>query len=130
MIELQMVKRMVLRGLILTPILVLTLWLWDGSDYALSGAAGMAMTLVNLFVAGRIIGGVAETNPKLLLPAAMVAFTLGLAILTAVAFVLKTNDLVNFPVTGITLVVAHLVLVLWEAAGAYKIKPAVQARET
>lgn len=126
-----MVKRMIVRGLCLAPVLVTGLWLWNGADYAISGAAGLAMTLINLLLAARIIGGVAENNPKLLLPAAMLAFTLGLAILSAIAFALKASDVVNFPVTGITLVVAHLVLVLWEAAGAYKIKPtAVQARET
>ena len=51
-----------------------------------------------------------------------VAFTLGLAVLTAIAFALQKLDIVNFTVTGITLVCSHLVLVLWEAARAYPAK--------
>ena len=116
-----MVRRMVLKGLLVAPVLIAGLWLWNGADYALSGAVGLGMTLLNLWVAGKVIGSIAERNPRLLLAAAMVAFALGLALLTAIAFALKATDVVYFPVTGITLVVAHLVLVLWEAAP-FKVK--------
>ncbi|MEA2517199.1 MAG: hypothetical protein QOG16_1037, partial [Actinomycetota bacterium] len=71
MIELQMVKRMIVRGLYLAPALALALWLWNGSTYALSGAVGLGLTLLNLFIAGQLIGYVAENSPRLLLPAAM-----------------------------------------------------------
>lgn len=118
-----MVKRMIVRGLLASPLLIAALWLWDGPTAALSGAAGMAMTLGNLWLAGRVIGGVAETNPRLLLPAAMVAFSIGLAALTGIAFGLKASGAVDFPITGFTLIGSHLVLVLWEAAGAYRIDP-------
>ena len=116
-----MVRRMLSRSLYVAPVLVVGLWLAGGSLWALSGAAGIGMTLLNLFIAGRIIGSVAENTPRLLLPAAMVALTLGLAVLTGIAFALKAADLVYFPVTGITLVGTHLLLVLWEGAGAYKL---------
>ena len=111
-----MVRRMVVKGLLVAPFIVGALWLWNGADYAFSGAVGLAMTLINLWLAGKIIGSIAERNPKLLLAAAMVAFAAGLAVLTVIAFALKATDVVYFPVTGITLVVAHLGLVLWEAA--------------
>lgn len=115
-----MVKRMIVRSLYLAPVLVTVLWLWNGSEWALSGAIGLALTLVNLLVAGRIIGVVAENNPNFLLPAGMIAFGLGLAILFAVGVGLKRTDAVDFPVMGITLIASHLVLVLWEASGAYR----------
>lgn len=116
-----MVRRMFFRSLFVAPVLIGGLWIYGGGLWAFSGTAGIAMTLLNLFIAGRIIGGVAENAPRLLLPAAMVALTLGLAVLTGIAFALKATDLVYFPVTGITLVGTHLLLVLWEGAGAYKI---------
>ena len=115
-----MVRRMMTRALYVAPLLVLVLWLWNGTPYAISGAAGIAMTLLNLFLAARIIGSVAENTPRLLLPAAMVALILGLAVLTGIAFALRALELVYFPVTGLTLVGSHLLLVLWEGAGAYK----------
>ena len=129
MIELQMVRRMIFRSLYVAPVLFLGLWLWNGSEYALSGAIGLAMTLLNLLFAARVIGGVAENSPRLLLPAAMVAFTLGLAILTGIAFVLKATEIGYFPVTGLTLVGSHLLLVAWEAvSGKIQTNARVQAR--
>lgn len=115
MIELQMVRRMIIRGLYLAPALLLVFWLWNGADYAISGIAGLALTLLNLAFAAAIIGKVAETAPRMLLVAAMVAFTIGLAIVTGISFVLKTTGAVYFPVTGFTLIGSHLLLVLWEA---------------
>ena len=117
-----MVGRMVKRGLLAAPVVIAVLWLVGGSGWALSAAIGLAMTIGNLWLAARIIGGIAEKNPKLLLAAAMMAFTLGLAVLTAIAFALQSIDLVTFEVTGITLIASHLVLVLWEAARAYPAK--------
>jgi hypothetical protein len=131
MIELQMVKRMIVRGLYLAPLLVAALWLWNGSEYAFSGAIGLGLTLLNLFLAAQVIGRVAENSPRLLLPAALVAFTLGLAVITGISFVLKSTGVIYFPVTGFSLISSHLLLVGWEAAGSYKVGPntRVQAHE-
>lgn len=123
MIEIQMVRRMLFRALWLAPVIVLALWIFGNGRWALSGAIGLAMTVGNLWLAGAIIGGVAERNPQLLLPAAFATFALGLMLLTAVAFALKAADIVYFPVTGFVLVGSHLGLVLWEAAGAYSHVP-------
>lgn len=120
MIELRMVGRMARRAAVLTPVLVAILWLVDGPKWGLSAAAGVAMTLGNLWLSARILGGVAERAPKLLLPAGLATFMLGLFLLTMVALALQALDLVYFPVTGFTLIGCHLLLVLWEAAGAYK----------
>lgn len=111
-----MVKRMIVRGLYLAPVLILALWLWNGTEYAFSGAVGLALTLLNLFIAAQLIGYVAENSPRLLLPAAMVAFTLGLAVVTGISFVLKSSGAIFFPVTGFTLIGTHLIVVIWEAA--------------
>jgi hypothetical protein len=118
-IERDMVRRMILRGLVLAPVIVAALWLWRGQTYAWSGAIGLALTLGNLWLSARIIGGVAESSPQLLMPAALATFALGLLLLTAVALALQSADLVFFPVTGFVLIGSHLGLVLWEAAGAY-----------
>lgn len=121
-----MVRRMIVRGLYLTPILVAAMWLWGGTHYAVSGAAGVALTLVNLAFAAAVIGKVAETAPRMLLVAAMVAFTIGLAIITGISFVLKTTGAVFFPVTGFTLIGTHLLLVLWEAVAGRGAQPSAR----
>jgi hypothetical protein len=118
-IERDMVRRMAVRGLALAPVIVAALWVWRGSTYAWSGAVGLGLTLANLWLSARIIGGVAERSPQLLMPAALATFALSLVLLTGVAFALEAADVVFFPVTGFTLIASHLGLVLWEAAGAY-----------
>lgn len=123
MVEVQMVRRMIKHALLIAPFLIIALWLVDGPTWALSGGIGLAMTLLNLVLAARIIGGIADKNPRLLLAAAMVAFSLGLALLTGIAFAVRALDFVYFPVTGFTLIGAHMILVLWEAAAAYKLNP-------
>lgn len=117
-----MVVRMAKRALVLAPFVIVALWLVDGPTWALSGAVGIAMTVGNLWAAARIIGGVADNNPMLLLIAAMVAFTLGLALLAGVAFGLQALEIVYFPVVGFTLIGTHMVLVLAEAGSAYPIR--------
>jgi hypothetical protein len=115
-IEIQMVRRMAIRGIPLGIVTSLVLGVIGGLDWGVSAAVGIAMTVGNLLFAAIVIGRVAESAPQLLIVAAMVAFMLGLAILTGIAIGLRAADLVYFPVTGFVLVGSHLVLVLWEAA--------------
>ena len=123
-----MVTRMAKRAALLAPIVLAALWIFSGPRAALSGAVGIAMALVNLWAAARIIGGVADNNPNLLLIGGMIAFTLGLVILGGVAYFLHTADVVIFPIVGFTLIGTHMLLVLTEARTAYPIRKPVDAR--
>lgn len=124
MIEAQMVKRMAVRALFLGPVVVVALGAWGGWEWALSAAVGLVMTIGNLYLSARLIGGVAERSPHLLLPVGLAAFTLGLALLTGITIGLKAIDAIYFPVTGFVLIGSHLLLVLIEAAGAHdKVAP-------
>lgn len=118
MIELAMVRRMARRALVVSPLVIGGLLAWGGFEFAISGAVGIGLTVLNLWLSGRIIGGVAEHNPQLLMPAAMGAFVLGLLMLTGIALGLRETDAVYFPVTGFTLIGTHMLVVLWEAARA------------
>ena len=117
-----MVVRMAKKALVLAPIVVVALFFFGGWVWALSGALGIAMTLANLWFAARVIGGVADNNPALLLVAAMGAFTLGLALLGAIGFGLQALDIAYFPVVGFSLIGTHMVLVISEAGAAYPIR--------
>ena len=121
MIELGMVGRMIRRGLLAAPLVVLGLWLWAGNEAALSGVLGMGVALFNLWLTARVIGGVADTSPQLLLVAGLVAFGLSLGLVAAIASAVRAIDVVSFPVAGLTLIATHLGLVLWEAARAFPV---------
>jgi hypothetical protein len=126
-IELEMVRRMIRRAVVVGPIVVGILALAGAIDgggsqafeWALSAAVGLAMTLGNLWLSAYLIGGVAERSPQLLLPVGLATFALGLILLTGIAFLLQRVDVISFPITGFVLIVSHLGLVLWDAAGAY-----------
>lgn len=113
-----MVKRMIKRGLILTP-LVVALAAFGGSGWAFSAAIGMGFALFNLWLTGRIIGGMAENRPELVAIAGFAAFILSLVLLTVAALVIKQVEWLVFPVTGVVLIGAHVTLVTWEAADAF-----------
>ena len=105
----------------LAPPIIVAAWIYGGSRPAVSVALGMALAAANLWLAARVIGGVADNSPALLLAAALLAFVGGLAALTLAAFALRSTGGASLEVMGGTLIATHLVLVLWEAARAYPV---------
>lgn len=124
MIELEMVRRMIRRGLLFAPLVIAFLWAVGGPRYALSAAAGIALTLVNLWLAGRIIGGLAENRPELLVVGGIGALAVGMGLVIVSLLVLRSIEYLNLTVVGLVLIGGHLGVVLWEAADAFlKIDP-------
>lgn len=124
MIELEIVRRMVRRGLLLAPVAIVGLWIAGGPPYGVSVAAGIALTLFNLWLAGRIIGGLAENRPDLLLAGGMAALGAGMILVVAGLVALRAIEFIDLPVAGLSLIGAHLVIVLWEAVDVFvKITP-------
>lgn len=118
MIEIRMVERMVKRALFLAPVLAAVLFLWGGLGYVLSGLIGLALAVLNLWFAARLIGRTAERDPQMLMVAGMAALFTALIILTAAGFILRRAEWVSLPAFGLSLVGSHLGLVLWETASA------------
>lgn len=116
MIELAMVRRMLTRGMVILVLTAGVLSVVGDPKDSLSGALGVAMALLNLWVAGRIIGGIAENAPHLLMPAALASFVFAALLLTVSGVLLRGNSIVDFKIIGLALVSSHLLLVTWEAA--------------
>jgi hypothetical protein len=116
MIELAIVRHMMVRGALLAPILVLVLLAVAGMEAALAGAIGLGLTLLLLWLSGRILGGLAENRPDLLLVGAMFAMAVSLAGAGVALVALERVDFVDFRVAALTLVASYLVLIIWEAA--------------
>ena len=124
-----MVRRMVVRGLLLTPVVALVLLALTGVDGALAGAIGLVLTVLNLWLGGRILGGLAENRPDLLLVGAMVALVVAFALTGGALIALEQVDFIDFQVAAITLVASHLVLVTWEAADRLLRLPPAEPKE-
>ena len=119
MIELALVRRMARRGMVASPVVVAALWLAGGPRQAAAAAVGIALALLNLWIAARVIGGISENRPELLLVAAFAAFAAGLALVIVAGVVLNRLDVIPFETVGLTFVGAHLTLAVWEAADAF-----------
>jgi hypothetical protein len=119
LIEAQMVRRMAVRAAFLAPFVIGGVALWGGWLWAFSAAVGLLLTIGNLWLSARLIGGVAQNSPQLLMPVGVATFALGLLLVTAISAGLKAADAIYFPVTGFVLVGSHLLLVLVEAASAF-----------
>ena len=130
MIELEMMRRMIRRGLLLAPVVLAALLILGGVDYMVSGAIGIAITLFNLWLAGRLIGGLAENRPELMMVGAMAALLLNLVVVVIAGVTLKRVDYLDFPTLGVTLISLHLVVVTWEAADKFLKLPEQSAEKT
>ncbi len=111
-----MVRRMVRRALLAAPLVIPALALLRGAVGAPSAAIGLALLVVNLWIGGRIIGGLAENRPELLMAGAMIGLFIGLGLVILSGTYLKGVSGVDFAITGLVFAVGHLVLVTWEAS--------------
>ncbi|HZK51206.1 MAG TPA: hypothetical protein VFD47_06555 [Actinomycetota bacterium] len=116
MIELAIVQHMIKRGALLAPVLIVVLLALEGLEAAGAGAIGLGLALLLLWLSGRIIGGLAENRPDLLMVGAMVAMAVSLVGAGVALVALERVDFVDFRVAAITLVTSYLVLIIWEAA--------------
>lgn len=119
MVELELVRRMLRRGLLLGPGATLAAYLLGSSGSAAAVALGIALALANLWLAGRVLGGLAENHPELLLAGALGTFVLGLAALSGAALALRRVDGLDLPSALLALLATHLVLVTWQAADSF-----------
>lgn len=116
MIEVEVVRRMVHRGAVLAGIAVVAVAIFADRDAAVAATVGSLLALGNLYLAGRVIGGIAENAPHLLVAGALAAFGLGMILLAAVGLLLRNIEGFRGTYAAIALVTLHLVVVSWEAA--------------
>jgi hypothetical protein len=113
-VEAQVAGDMVKRMLPVLPVLVLVAGLIWGPDGAASGAFAVALVLANLALSAALLGWAARISLALLMGAALGGFALRLFLLAAVVWLVKDQPWVDITALGLTLVVTHLGLLIWE----------------
>ncbi len=121
-VELEMMGNMVRRGLWLTPGVALIAAVFGGLEGFLAAVVGLALTIVNLWFGGRVLGGLAENRPDLLLAGVVLVLLIAFAATIGALVALKQVDFIAFPLTAIIFAGSHLILVTWEAADRF-LKP-------
>jgi hypothetical protein len=100
-------------GLYIAPAVVLAAWLWRGPDGAAAAFLGLGVVVCNFLVAALVMGWAARRGPTWIAACAFGGFFVRMAIILVVLFLAR--DVVDEVILAITLVGAHLGLLIWEA---------------
>lgn len=112
--EAEIVRDLLRRAVPVTPVPVAVAALVAGTSGALSAAVGLGLVVANFAVAAASLAWAARVNLALLMGVALFGYLLRLGVLFGAVFLLRDLDWVHLPSLGITLVVAHLGLLVWE----------------
>lgn len=113
-VEAQVAVDMAKRMLPALPVVVLIAGLIWGADGAFSAAFAAVLVLGNLALSAALLGWAARISLALLMAAALGGFILRLVLLTAVVYAVKDHGWIDIVALGITLVVTHVGLLIWE----------------
>jgi hypothetical protein len=112
--ERQVALDMVRRALVVAPIpIVLAALVWGGAGAA-SVAYAMAVVLANFVLAAWMLGAAARIGYGLLMGVALFGYLMRLGLIFLAVFPVKDAGWVEPAPLGITLVVTHIGLLLWE----------------
>jgi hypothetical protein len=114
------------------PVLVVVaglIWGWDG---AASAAFAVVLVLANLAASAALLAWAARISLPLLMLAALGGFAVRLLVLTGIVIAVKDQPWVDLVALGLTLVVTHIGLLVWETrhVSASLAFPAVKPKPT
>jgi hypothetical protein len=109
-----LVRDMAKRGLLFAPAVVLVCAAIWGAPGAVSSAYAIALVLVNFLLAAWMLSTAARISYGLLMGAALFGFLLRLGLVSAAVLLVQDAGWVEPVPLGLTLIVAHLGLLLWE----------------
>jgi hypothetical protein len=114
-VERQVAADMIRRALPFLPALVVIAGLIWGVDGALSAAFAVGIVLANFGIAAAILAWAARISPTAMAVAAFASFFIRFALITVAVLAVKDQAWVELVPLGITLVVTHLGLLIWES---------------
>ncbi|MGH9279613.1 MAG: ATP synthase subunit I [Acidimicrobiales bacterium] len=114
-VERQVASDMIRRALPALPVLVLVAGLVRGVDGALSAAFAIGLVLANFLIAAAVLARAARIGVGALGFAALGSFIVRLVLITVAVLVVKDQSWVDLVPLGLTIVVTHLGLLIWES---------------
>ncbi len=102
------------RSVFLIPVVILFGALIGGTNGVLSVGYGVAIVVVNFVLAAFLIGKAAQINFALVFGAALGGFALRLGLIFGAVVAVVNQAWVQIVPLGITLIVTHLGLLVWE----------------
>jgi len=105
---------LVTRAAYIAPVLLLIAGLGWGLDGVASAGLAIALVVVNFLLAAAMLTYAGRISLALLMAATLFGYVLRLAILTVAVLAVKDQPWVELLPFGLTLIVTHLGLLLWE----------------
>lgn len=107
-------KDLVKRAAMVGPVLIVVFGLIWGLDGAYSTAYGLAIVVANFVLAAAMLGGAARISPALMMFAALFGYLIRLTLIFLAIWLVREASWVELVPLGITVIVTHLGLLLWE----------------
>ena len=113
--EPQLAWDMVKRGLPAAPVLLLVGFLGWGTDGALSAGYGVGLVLVNLVLSAASLAWAARISPTAIMATALGGFGARMLLVVLALAAVKDMAWVETIPLGLTVVITHLGLLIWES---------------
>ena len=112
--EVEVSRDMIRRGLLVAPVLLAICGVIWGLDGVASSAYGITLVLINFALAAGAIAVTARISLALMMGAILFGYLIRLGILFIAFVLVKDESWMSRPAFGITLIVTHLGLLIWE----------------
>lgn len=100
---------------VVAPVAVAVAAIPWGVAGALSAAYALVIVTVNLLLSAALLAWAARTSFSLVMAVALFGYILRLGLVTAAVLAVRNHDWVELLPLGLTLIVAHLGILFWEA---------------
>ncbi len=107
-------RDMVRRGIYVAPVLVAVCSAIWGLDGLYGSLVGIALVLVNFLLSAALITYTARISVGLLMGATLFGYLLRLGLVLVVVLTLRDAGWISRPALGLTIIVTHLGLLVWE----------------
>lgn len=108
------------RALFLGPVILAAFWAIRGVDGLIASAIGLVIVVGNFLVAGAMLSLAARVSLSLYQAAALFGFFLRLGLITVAVLIISRLVELDRLALGVTVVVAYLGLLTWEAIAVTK----------
>jgi hypothetical protein len=114
-VERQVATDLVRRGLLAAPVILLVATIAAGGDGFLSAAYGLALVLLNFALSAALLARATRLSPTAVMVAVLGGFMIRMGLIAAAVFMVDGASWVNMAALGITIIVTHVGLLIWEA---------------
>ena len=119
-VEATIAKHTAQRAVFLGPVILAVFWATRGIDGLIAAAIGLAIVVGNFLLAGGMLSVAARISLSLYHAAALFGFFLRLGLITLAVLIISRLVELDRLALGVTVVVAYLGLLTWEAIAVVK----------